>query len=513
MSVRVFDKMSREASGSIAPIHMPKLLMAIMLVASTILLTSLACFNGFPLVTGDTGAYIIDALGFLNSFRINWARPVFYSLFILPLHLRLSVWPIVFAQGLIVAHLLFITLRVTNQKQQVPSVSFFVVILILTMCTSLPWFIGQIMADVFTGIVILGLFLLGFSLDRLTRLEIVYIFFLTTGAISFHYSHIPLAFGLVVVTVALQLLLHWHDWFRVKKLSLLIGPIMLAASALMALNIVGSRQITLSLGSPIFLLARLIEDGTARMYLDEACPEREYALCPYRDELSFSWRFLWGQDSTLKKAGGAWKLRAEASQIVWGSLRAYPVQQLHKSLQNFSKQFVSFSTGAGLEPRLEGSHTNTVILNVFGPSVHAHYVASRQNTGKLPIVTAEWLHNITIVLSIPVVVFLFVYFSRRKEFLYVSFFTLILFGLIGNAFITGALSVVYSRYQSRVIWLIVFYAIVGSLQMLRGYSLPPQPYTRRWKTGGSIKTPKRSSCHCEKFVNGYLETIDFFNIF
>ena len=277
--------MSNEARESITPTHMPKSAMVVLILASTILLVSLAFFNGFPLVLGDTGAYIIDAPRFLKFFTINWARPVFYSIFILPLHLKLSVWPIVLVQGLIVAHLLFITLHVTNQKQQVSFVSFLVVILILTVCTSLPWLVGQIMADVFTGIVILGLFLLGFGLDRLTKLEIVYIFFLTAGAISFHLSHVPLALGLVIVTIALQVLLRWHDWFRVKKLALLIGPIMLATSALLAVNIAGSGQVTLSPGSPVFLLARLIEDGTARMYLDETCPEKGYALCPYRDEL------------------------------------------------------------------------------------------------------------------------------------------------------------------------------------------------------------------------------------
>jgi hypothetical protein len=447
--------------------HMPKLAMAVMIVASTILLTSLAFYNGFPFVAGDTAAYISDGLKF-PKFEINWARPAFYSIFILPLHLKLSVWPIVLAQGLIVAHLLFITLRVISQKQLL---SFLIVILILTVCTSLPWFVGQIMVDVFTSIVILGVFLLGFGLDRLTKLEMVYIFLLTTGAISFHLSHVPLALGLVIVTVALQILLGWRDWFRVKKLALLTGPIMLATSALLAVNLAKSGEVTLSPGSPIALLARLIEDGTAKMYLDQTCPEKEYALCPYRHELSSENNFLWREDSPLQKAGGAWKLRAEASEIVRGSLRAYPIQQLHKSLHNFFKQFVSFSISANLRPWLEGSKPNRVIQEVFGSSVHAFYVASKQNTGKLPIYTAKRLHKIAIVVSIPIFVFLFVIFVRRKESLYVSLFILILFGLIGNAFITGVLSGVSTRYQSRVVWLVVFCAVVGSLRKLKDYSL------------------------------------------
>jgi hypothetical protein len=469
----------------IREIRMPKLTTPVMILASAILLNSPAFFNGFPLVAGDTAAYIVDARNFLLFFTINWARPIFYSIFILPLHLTLSVWPIVLVQGVIVAHLLFITLRVINQKQ--PR-SFVIVILILTVCTSLPWLVGQIMADVFTGIVILGLFLLSFGLDRLTRLEKIYIFFLTAGAISVHSSHIPLALGLVIVTVGLQGFLRWHGWRRMKKLALLIGPIMIATSALLAVNIAAVGQITLSPGSPLFLLARLIEDGTARMYLDETCPEKGYVLCSYRDELSSSWHFLWSKDSPLKKAGGPWKLRAEASEIVRGSLRAYPVQQLHKSLHNFFHQFVSISTGASLRPRLEGDHTNRVILTVFGPSVHARYVTSRQNTQKLPIGPVAWLHNTAVIVSIPILVFLFVLFARRKEPLYVSLFILILFGLMANAFIVGALSFVYSRLQSRVIWLVVFYATVGSFQILRDSSLSHSSMPGGGETGVPMRT-------------------------
>jgi hypothetical protein len=137
---------------------------------------------------------------------------------------------------------------------------------------------------------------------------------------------------------------------------------------------------------------------------------------------------------------------------------------------------------------LEGDQTNRVILTVFGPSVHARYVTSRQNTRKLPIGTVAWLHNTAVVVSIPIVVFLFVIFARRKEPLYVSLFILILFGLIANAFIVGALSFVYSRLQSRVIWLVVFYATVGSLQILRDSSLSHRPMPEDGETGVPMRT-------------------------
>ncbi|HYD66578.1 MAG TPA: hypothetical protein VED21_13925, partial [Azospirillum sp.] len=44
-----------------------------------------------------------------------------------------------------------------------------------------------------------------------------------------------------------------------------------------------------------------------------------------------------------------------------------------------------------------------------------------------------------------------------------ALFVTILAGLAGNAFVTGALSSVRDRYQSRVVWLVVFFALAAGL--------------------------------------------------
>ncbi len=66
-----------------------------------------AVWNGYPLVFADTGTYLSQAI----EHYVGWDRPVFYSLFMLPLHLTLTTWPVIAVQALLLAHVLHLTRR------------------------------------------------------------------------------------------------------------------------------------------------------------------------------------------------------------------------------------------------------------------------------------------------------------------------------------------------------------------------------------------------------------------
>ena len=73
---------------------------------------------------------------------------------------RVSVVMPVFAQAAIVAHLLFLLLRSLGRRGPGPLLA---VCFVLAAVTSLPWTVSELMADVFTGVVVLALWLLGFG--------------------------------------------------------------------------------------------------------------------------------------------------------------------------------------------------------------------------------------------------------------------------------------------------------------------------------------------------------------
>ena len=74
------------------------------IIAASFLLSGIAFYNGYPLVYPDTVGYI--------GLKANGIRSIFYNLFIYPSSWFHSLWPVVFLQSLIVAHLLYLVLRV-----------------------------------------------------------------------------------------------------------------------------------------------------------------------------------------------------------------------------------------------------------------------------------------------------------------------------------------------------------------------------------------------------------------
>ncbi|HYH22062.1 MAG TPA: hypothetical protein VD995_25935 [Azospirillum sp.] len=442
------------------PARLPATVLA--LVLSTALLCLPALYNGFPLVFSDTGTYIAQALqGFAGG-----NRPVFYSLFMMPLHGGgVSLWPVVVVQSLIVAHLLHLVIRVA-----VPGAGpwwTLAAAALLTVGTSLPWHTGQLMPDVFTSVLILTAFLLGFGLDRLSRLEAAYLVLLATGAVAVHFSHVPLAVGLLLVVLAVRLARRDAAAAVVRAALALAVPVVLAVAAMVSVTAAAHGEARLARDGDLFLLARMLSDGPARDYLADVCPAKPYRLCPYLDGITpDSNDFLWKPDSPLYKAGGPQAVREEAAAIIRGTLAAYPGRQVLAALRNFAEQFVTARSADRLHPFIGEDVQPDPSIRQHFPASHAAYTASLQSTGQLPIDAIRRLHGPLTLAGAAAAAAGFAWFLRRGERHGTALFVVILAGLMGNAFITGALSSVRDRYQSRVVWLVVFFALVAGLSAI-----------------------------------------------
>ena len=102
----------------------------------------------------DTGTYLSQAI----NLYAGWDRPVFYSLFMLPLHLTITVWPVVVAQALLTAWVLWMTCRILLPV--VSAVAFVIGAAIMAAATWLPWIVSELMPDLFTPLLILVVSLL-----------------------------------------------------------------------------------------------------------------------------------------------------------------------------------------------------------------------------------------------------------------------------------------------------------------------------------------------------------------
>jgi hypothetical protein len=156
-------------------------LLAYLLLASLILGWPAMC-NGYPFVFGDTGEYIKIPIGVLD---VGWfspagSRPPFSGISMSPFPARLSMWPIIIVQGLVVAHLVYLVWRATIRKAtfllSLGSLIIFPAFIVL------PWHVIFLVPDVFAGVAILGMFMLVVRPRSLKAREIIYIFGLTTAA-------------------------------------------------------------------------------------------------------------------------------------------------------------------------------------------------------------------------------------------------------------------------------------------------------------------------------------------
>ena len=440
---------------------------SILFIFGTIVLSWVAILNGAPLVFSDSLMYATAAL----EGTIPPYFSVFYSWLIFPFHLGLDLWPVVFVQSAVVTHLLYLTARCVLRGDQVFRYMPWVIVA-LALLTSLPWITGQILPDVASPIVVLGIFLLAFCSERLSWRERIYLFVLTTLAIATHLSHIPIAVGLVVGSVAAKsvvlrerVCLSWVAY---------IAPVALAASALTAVTWIDSRQVSFAKDSDVFMLAKLIDEGPAIAYLASVCPDVGYRLCSELQSLKglSHDQLKWYGSSPFRRIEPS-TLQQEAHDIVRGTLATFPMQILRDSISGVARQFVKFQTGEGLSPEFTKMVANHV-AQYFGSDTESLLLNSRQGRGILPLDQIRVLHTLAIIIALCVC--LGALFYLRGSGLIIRFTLFIGWAMIVSAVVTGSLSGPFDRYLARVIWLICFAAVLCAAVSFRpGTAKPHHP--------------------------------------
>jgi len=112
------------------------------LVVPLLVLLGPALWNGFPFIFADTGGYL--ARPFEDTLELG--RSALYGAF-LATGIPFDFWSNVIAQALITVWIIHLTLR-THVGARGPGVTL-ATTLALTALTSLPWYVGQLMPDIF----------------------------------------------------------------------------------------------------------------------------------------------------------------------------------------------------------------------------------------------------------------------------------------------------------------------------------------------------------------------------
>jgi hypothetical protein len=435
--------------------------------AGAFLMTWPALYNRYPLLYPDSMSYLEDgrlvarAL-FLHKFSPDYGgRSFLYCLGILPFHWNVNPWPIVALNAILTAYVLWLVVRSILPRQTLAC--YLALIVPLSLFTGLSWFVSLIMPDILGPILYLAMYLLIFARESLSPAERMTLVLIAWWAVASHVTHLILAGVFCVLLLALLAFRRsTRQWLRgIAEVAMIV---LIAAAAHLALHTYLYGEPSLNGKRPPFLMARVIVDGPGRSYLQQHCGDTKFHICNYVSDLPNDVsEFLWNLDGIWQTASPATqeRLRQEEMPFVLATLRTYPREELFIAASNFWRQLTTFDLG--------DYGPNRWVLDVFEkvlPGTRSHYLATSQAQDDLPddfSTTAQnWAVGTSLVLIVALTPFVWRHWKPRLF----GLAAIIVFMVIANAFVTGVLSTVEARYQSRVIWLLPLLAGLFVLEWL-----------------------------------------------
>ena len=416
------------------------------------ILLSVALWNGFPIIFYDTGAYLLEGLG--NVFLDE--RSAVYSLFLRYASANVSLWLVVVIQALMTGFVMTELARTL-----VPTISLWRLLAIasvLAIATGLPWYVGQIEPDCMAACAVLSIYLLAFHAKVLGRVRSALLVAVAVFATASHPSHLGLTGGLVLALVLARLAeFTWRKRADLPRprLGLCILSFVLGLVMVVAANYDLTGKVFISRSGPVFVAARMMQDGIVKRLLDDTCPGSHYKLCAYKERLparADTW--LWVNSSPFSYALGRFRgTERESNRVMWDSLRLYPWRNAGAALIDTALQFVLLQTGDGIVPQEWVLDTE---FQKFVPQQLVGYLDARQQRGEIHFMPLNILHVGVGFLALFGMGILLWQGVARRQWRAIELHAFIFLALLGNALICGVLSGPHGRYQSRLIWIPVY---------------------------------------------------------
>ena len=452
--------------------------------AGALLLLWPAFLNRYPIVFSDTFGYLEQGI----EAYVAWDKPWIYGPLLVPLHARLSLWPVVVAQSLLLSTMLWLVQRTLLPRPR--RTGHILLTLALALGSAAPWFTTLVMADILTPICVLGLFLLAYGSTaptqaRLSRPTLVAVGIVTTLAIAAHLSHLILA----AACVATLTLLRWRTPRTAWRPAL---PLAAALLTLLAINAVGQNRLTISPYGSVYALARLVADGPAADTIREACPGAGWYLCNWTDHLTTdSDAFLWSPTEPMSKDGyGPIRLAPEASAILRQTVLHHPVAVAVAAIRNTASQLALNRIGDALIPDYLDATVRETLKAYFPPTEVARFENGLQSHGRLRPLADPFNPLLNTLLLVGAATSLWIAAARHRSTpALAAFATLILVAVLANAFATGALSGPHDRYGARIAWLVLLppaLTVLGILARASEARAPSRPNVARRQHATSL---------------------------
>lgn len=425
---------------------------------SAAILLFMALYNGYPIVTSDTGTYIES--GFTMQAPMD--RPVYYGILLKLTSLGASLWLAVIFQAIVLVWVLrhFIQ-SFLPAAREAHLLGIFVFLSLFTTC---GWYVSQLMPDIYTAVLVCAATL--YMKQHLAGWRKAILLFLMLLSCLVHNSNMLLLvlFSIVVLLAGFGKA-PWKIYrpFAVRMLVIsLLGWLGLALA-----NFAGGKGFVTSQSTHVFLMGKLAENGVLKRYLDQRCPTKNWSICASKDNLPpYAWEFHWDAGSPLQKAGGWEATRPEYNAIlreIYTSPELYPMLGF-KAVEGTFRQLTGYEVDTWYALPWNVIDNESPVWQ----AVNRHYtselneLAGARTNGK----TLDVLFFNKIFLLLAACSFMAILFFLKPEYKAAYVYTLWLTGLflVLNAGITANLSAVHSRFNSRVAWVVVLVNVIFLLK-------------------------------------------------
>src|SRR5918993_1064781 len=202
--------------------------------------------------------------------------------------------------------------------------------------------------DIFAGLLIGSMVLLAAVPSRLSAGVRLLCAGIATFAVTAHASHIPLAGGLTILRLG---------WIAISRFSRrpvprwtwawVVAPLLIGGLTALSINRIAFGETSLTSKRYPFALARSINDGPGRWYLEKHCPELRYAICdlyPHGLPRGGALEFLWGKNGVVQRATPTQldRIREEEPEIVLAAAREYSGHEVRRLTYNAAVQLITF---------------------------------------------------------------------------------------------------------------------------------------------------------------------------
>lgn len=390
------------------------------------------------------------------------ARSPFYSFYLFTLAHFGTFWLVAVAQACVAASLIFAFSYAALPFGAVKL--YYANIAVLAFLSTLPIYVGFMMPDITAGLGVLAAATLMLFPERMSGVIKLALATLILFSVLSHKTHQFLIaavafagfFGLRFSGIATKI--------AGGRAAVLIAMVIIGALGWAAYRASARLIYHDEVRSPPFLMARVLEDGPGRDYLQSACAAdaKAFELCRFQaSPLNDSQTFLW-----LKKPGAgvfgpadyATRVRLidEQWRFVWGTLLFAPGAQIAASAGNFIHQLMRVRVDDATDASAVMSDLEFIALRRLSPGSEPCWNRPDRCHSVLPDELIGWTDGLAFLFSLALSFMVIARNFKRNETgarqAAVLLATMLLV-LIVNAAVCGVISGPFPRYQTRITWL------------------------------------------------------------